>query len=390
MRRHLLLFAVCLPLGCALDSEGKGEPNSGGSGGSGADVATVGGSGGTSPVDASWPGDAAGTGATQPGDAAIDSTLDVGKEATPEAGVESDCFNGLDDDGDGLTDCEDPDCAALVRCVPEAPAGWNGLLFVRTRGDQEPVTDCGSMITGDTYRAGLVAGPHTCACSCGSPTGGSCGTPAATIYPMADCSGIAGASLVGAGCFPLMVSGVDAPKSVRATVATVVWPTCPVSAIPNPLEVSWKQAVDTCQVKQSATCEAKEVCVPLPLPGMEPVACILRAGDHVCPAPFTDKRVYYAGFDDGRKCSAAGCVCSVVGIKCGGKVRAQANTECTNAVGAFDIDGACHAITTPTPVVAVSLTPDASPSGSCKAVGTAVPTGSATPTGAHTVCCSSL
>ena len=27
-----------------------------------------------------------------------------------------DCVNGLDDDGDGLIDCQDPQCASWLRC----------------------------------------------------------------------------------------------------------------------------------------------------------------------------------------------------------------------------------------------------------------------------------
>lgn len=33
--------------------------------------------------------------------------------------VESDCANGIDEDGDGRTDCEDADCAEFPACVPE-------------------------------------------------------------------------------------------------------------------------------------------------------------------------------------------------------------------------------------------------------------------------------
>ena len=39
--------------------------------------------------------------------------------------IEEDCFDGLDDDGDGFADCDDPACAALQQCqvclpIPEA------------------------------------------------------------------------------------------------------------------------------------------------------------------------------------------------------------------------------------------------------------------------------
>ncbi len=39
---------------------------------------------------------------------------------------EFDCFNGRDDDGDGLTDCEDPDCAAFPECGMRFENCFNG------------------------------------------------------------------------------------------------------------------------------------------------------------------------------------------------------------------------------------------------------------------------
>jgi hypothetical protein len=45
------------------------------------------------------------------------------------------CGNGVDDDGNGLADCADPDCAGVDRC-PAADAGWFG-----------PCTKCGTTCT---------------------------------------------------------------------------------------------------------------------------------------------------------------------------------------------------------------------------------------------------
>jgi len=38
-------------------------------------------------------------------------------DATTPPPPESECQDGLDNDSDGLTDCEDPDCAAVVECT---------------------------------------------------------------------------------------------------------------------------------------------------------------------------------------------------------------------------------------------------------------------------------
>ncbi|MEL6562273.1 MAG: T9SS type A sorting domain-containing protein, partial [Bacteroidota bacterium] len=43
---------------------------------------------------------------------------------------DEDCSNGIDDDGDGLTDCDDPDCSGIESCpvTPTGPGGGEGGL----------------------------------------------------------------------------------------------------------------------------------------------------------------------------------------------------------------------------------------------------------------------
>ena len=400
--RTILLLALCsavVSLGCALDSEGQAQPGSpGGSGG--ADAAATGGtggsgtggSGGTSPVDASWPGDAAaGTGGGQPEDAAGDVTLDAKPDVVAEAGFESDCTNGLDDDADGLPDCADPDCAVIVTCVPAAPPGWTGPSFVRARATADAVTDCGSMTQGDTFYQGLMAGGHTCNCTCGGPSGGTCGNSSASVYSSTDCTGSSYASLSGTGCFTLSAStGTAAIKSVIATVPPLLAPPiCTPYASANVGELSWNQALDMCEPAPSTGCEAGEACVPLPPAELEQAACILRLGDQACPPAFGSKRTFFEGAEDDRDCSASGCACATAaGAKCGGKVRVHGNDDCSFAVGSFDLDGNCHAVTTTNKVSSLDLAPDGPHGGQCASSGTGTPTGTASPTGTHTLCCS--
>jgi hypothetical protein len=39
-----------------------------------------------------------------------------------------DCTNGIDDDGDGLVDCDDPDCADYPACLCQCPGGPKGCI----------------------------------------------------------------------------------------------------------------------------------------------------------------------------------------------------------------------------------------------------------------------
>jgi hypothetical protein len=47
-----------------------------------------------------------------------------------DTGGASGCSDGIDNDGDGLTDCADPDCANALPCGPAAPAMSRGMLAV--------------------------------------------------------------------------------------------------------------------------------------------------------------------------------------------------------------------------------------------------------------------
>ena len=58
----------------------------------------------------------------EPADAG-DFTLSVTELPTSELS----CDDGLDDDLDGLIDCDDPDCALEVRCTPVCPQGSLGV-----------------------------------------------------------------------------------------------------------------------------------------------------------------------------------------------------------------------------------------------------------------------
>ncbi|WP_405562483.1 T9SS type A sorting domain-containing protein [Polaribacter sp. Asnod6-C07] len=53
---------------------------------------------------------------------------------------QEDCINGLDDDGDGLTDCDDPSCSGVAECpviLPEVSSGNDGGLESNDRLSQK-------------------------------------------------------------------------------------------------------------------------------------------------------------------------------------------------------------------------------------------------------------
>src|SRR5207253_611948 len=77
----------------------------------------------TTSSSATSSGSVAGTGGATTGTGGATTGTSGSTTGTGGAAVEQDCTNGLDDDGDGSTDCEDPDCSDFS-CVPAPPAGW--------------------------------------------------------------------------------------------------------------------------------------------------------------------------------------------------------------------------------------------------------------------------
>lgn len=381
--------------GCALDTEGQGAAApSGGSGGSlDASAGGSGGSGGN--VDASWPGDASPDAAAGASGSVPDGSPDVSPDAVPdvvpEAVVEVDCTDGIDGDGDGAPDCADSDCVGVVTCVPAAPSAWQGLSFVKQRPSSEPAADCGAMNTQDPpLHDGLQPGDHACTCVCGGPDGGTCGPASVTLYGAASCQG-AGASLSGDGCFKLSMSSTSGLASLFAHETPLLTPpTCPPSVVAQVSEPTWDETLDRCMAPTVAIgCAADQACVPIPPPALEQRVCVVRSGEHPCPADFPERRVLYAGYADTRGCSGTGCACaSATGASCGGWVRVHDSDACKHTIRAFDLDGQCKGVSLAQgEFSAVELAPSGVAGGQCQSVGAGVATGDVEQDAAHTVCC---
>jgi hypothetical protein len=185
--------------------------------------------------------------------------LDAG-EADAPVGAETSCFDGIDNNGDGLVDCADPTCASAAACVAAAPAGWTGHAVLYD-GATAGAPTCAAPFATDLMpgRAGLSAAVAVCsACTCGPSNGGAC--PAA-----------GGAKIVSAPMFARI--GIGCAGGPAATVGCT-----------------------------------GTVCQPRPAPPFAAGLCVHQAGDVACPAgPFTDRHVFFAGVNDTRGCTACAC-----------------------------------------------------------------------------------
>ncbi|UQA63255.1 hypothetical protein [Polyangium aurulentum] len=111
---------------------------------------------------------------------------------------------------------------------------------------------------------------------------------------------------------------------------------CEPDLLPDPkitefVAPSWGRVGVACQGYTDppfAGCGPGAICVPESEPGSGFRHCVKREGDHACPDEgYTDKLLFYAGYEDKRGCSACACDAPEGGV-------------CTATVSVFK-DGAC-------------------------------------------------
>lgn len=249
------------------------------------------------------------------------------------------CGNGVDDDLDLLTDCEDPDCTDICNTLPP---GWTGFVSVRTGGCAPDET-----LAQTAYQS--ASGSSACACGCEAPT---CGPVTGTAYGAPNCGGGVLSATLDSMCSTVGNSGAE---SVRVTATSSCG--AATAALVDP-------SVDSSSV---ALCVDPEG------------VCVFQAGaDAPCPEGFPTSSQYHGTVDDTRSCATSGCVCStpVCGTaflhgtdNCGGQATPLTLGSCV-----------AHAH-------AAGLTFVADPNPSCTAGGVSASSGGVALSAPITVCC---
>ncbi|MFT3922806.1 MAG: hypothetical protein QM778_09745 [Myxococcales bacterium] len=219
-----------------------------------------------------------------------------------------DCFNGTDDDCDGLPDCADSECTGPAACAPEGMA----LGFLQAAG-----STCPTGTTPDAQPLHQNPQSGSCqGCGCGavsattcvatvSGTTGSCpsgGTPIAT-YNFTTINSYT--------CSSNAVS-YDNWYGFHATFTTTPG-TCPPNGSPKPSMLAWNSDAVFCRILRSGTgCGTGQVC--LPRNDTVPTAKLCdQIASGSCQASQTTQ-TWYTGADDGRSCGA--CKCTASGAGC--------------------------------------------------------------------------
>lgn len=285
------------------------------------------------------------------------------------------CGNGVDDDDNGLTDCEDPVCSEYA-CVPTAPAGWTGPLAV-FEGSPSSLPSCpeGLDAVGDYFRDLRFERASCSGCSCGSPNSESC-MGVVDLSTTGSCSAATvSVPLTGSGC---VTPGLPGPVNA-ANVSFNASGSCgsATQATVQKKAPTWASAVRACEspdLGSGAGCEAGEVCSPASALA-DP--CIVQAGEHACPAGFPRRRLVYTANQDTRSCSD--CSCSYSG-SCNATVTGYGDVGC--GIPTFANTGGCAA---PADVQGLKMS-GASSSGTCSASGGS-PRGCVLPDAPTTMCC---
>jgi hypothetical protein len=304
------------------------------------------------------------------------------------------CENDLDDDGDGLVDCADPDCAPDYECVDTPPKDWEGPLWIRDVAYDEPATPCRGGAAPRGHPTGEPNPPSCTECKCSPVTGATCDPPRLHCYygGVGDCQSGTDDDLTQAAaavaCLSLPAQNAVTSCTVTSGALVSSQGACTRSGgelAPTP-PVSGR--VDACSSPaRLGGCAAGLACARRPAPDYaEHGVCILRSGDFPgCPPSFPDERyVVWEHMDDDRSCET--CACNATGASCaGGDYTLYFCDDCASCYSESLTSGCTSAGYTATPR-SIAVTPLAIVPGTCTKSG-GEPRGAVHVEGQRTFCC---
>jgi hypothetical protein len=302
---------------------------------------------------------------------------------------------------------EQKDAGPSCACVVTPPEGWIGPVALYEGPSNIAPPACGGRysIAVHTGSKDVSAPDATCGCSCGAPTGASCGTPQVTFFRDKTCTAVS--ACTGATSLPSGTCTRSTPPSgsscndgdVRGfaiSAAPATGGSCTPIATTDVQPAQYGNVARLCglptdadggvaiEPAEKAACGGGTICAPPPnTPFASNNHCVVRTGSWMCPAGYPAKRTVYdeTKGTDTRSCSA--CTCGAANGSCAVDLNTfTGNNLCTSAPSLTTTPATCSQFTTQTRFI--STAPQYS--GSCAPSGGA-PVGSFVPADPTTVCC---
>jgi hypothetical protein len=239
---------------------------------------------------------------------------------------ESDCFDGVDNNGDGLADCEDPTCGTVGQCELDPGAGTLGNL---TSGACATNFGTAQVVNRNLTDGACPSGSCNCNVDvrCNSTTtlytGASCGTGAVTVsVPPAPAGQLNGPCVAITDQVYASSTASKTGSPVSATCSSFGTPT-----LPNP---TWGVTSNFCPVTRKGKCAtAGQACIPKVTTGS---VCVQLGVGATCPAGYAgSSATWYGGYTLG----SCACGCNVASSSCTGysQVKYYADSACGNFYG---------------------------------------------------------
>lgn len=237
--------------------------------------------------------------------------------------IAEDCTDGIDNNDDCRTDCEDPQCSTThLKCVDP-----NNQIIGYGSKIQTTLNCPGSQTTTAINQNLALNGNCSTGCACQANTNWRCSSTLRAYDDMAKCMGNmerGNAMLIsGAGASPL--NDCDGIPAVAAATdyykIDAISSACPLDTTkPGTLQAAWGNSQKFCSTTPTpTTCQT--------------IACMAAAGNCIafngnmasCPAPFAFKEVWYRNYTDNRTCT---CNCAAGAGSCAiGAAQAQFTTS---------------------------------------------------------------
>jgi hypothetical protein len=337
-----------------------------------------------------------GTGDTAP-EAASDVTVDVASDAHPDVATDASgdaaldvftlpdgcvdggpeiCNDGIDNDCNGATDCQDTACVTQGwACVPAIPGGWTfGPLSTTTLG-------CIAGYASQSYVTATGATP-TCSCACTLGQSPQCGGATIPIQTGTDPScnagtqgySTTGCNVIGASPAYIMGGPVSASGGTCSTQSN--------DAIPNVVVTNWYACQSSGPFGKGCS-SAGEVCGWVGAGSK----CVSAPGIQGCPAGYTSSsHALGSGYNDNRACTPAcgGCDSTPTASCANATITFYSGSSCNGGAIPVTLDGNCNSTVEGALSYQYSATAQ---NPSCGTPSTQSATGSVTLNGTATGCC---